>query len=62
MIPSEMSDNEKAKVLRNAGWDCDDMTTFWYAPNCICGQQFDAAWQSYLLGKRCEQPLVKEPK
>lgn len=62
MTPSDPSDDDKRQTLRNAGWQFGKTIGLWYAPHCSCGQRFETAWQSYLLGKRCEQPLVKEAK
>lgn len=51
---------EMRKLLTQAGWKWSFQTNWWYAPNCITGQPLLAAYQSFLLGKRCEQPLVKQ--
>jgi hypothetical protein len=60
-MPNQLTDAEKIRTLVDAGWTFGKTLGLWFAPNCTCGQRLAAAWQSYLLGKRCEEPLVKEP-
>lgn len=65
ILSREPNDYEKSQQLLNAGWRFQqrgESTMEWFAPNCTCGQQLHAAWQSFKLGKMCEQPLVKEEK
>ena len=56
-FPIEFSDAEKARRLLDAGWMYGKTLGIWFAPNCTTGQTLHAAWQSFVLGKQCEQPL-----
>lgn len=56
-MPIEFSDADKARRLLDAGWKHGKTLGLLFAPNCTAGQTLNAAWQTFAIGRQCEQPL-----